>query len=220
MKGTGDVVVRIDLTGKKFNNLLVIKLSSKTDNGGRSYWDCLCDCGRITTVEGYNLKSNSTKSCRECGTSRSALKQTTHGKTNTKLYYTWINMKTRCNNHNYEMYKNYGGKGIRVCEEWKDYLTFEKWALLNGYQDGLSIDRKDNSMDYSPENCRWATMKTQQNNRTNNRLITFRRETLTLKQWAEKLHLVYGTLQRRCHLGYPIEKVLSKTDYRRKASLQ
>jgi hypothetical protein len=206
-------MVRFDLTGKKFNSLLVMKLSLKKDTGGRSYWDCLCDCGNSITVEGYSVKIGKVKHCRECGIREMIQKNTTHGLTNSKLYYAWTNMKTRCGNENYDMFKNYGGKGICVCSEWADFLNFKNWALSNGYKDGLTLDRKDNGKGYNPDNCRWSTMKEQQNNRTNNALYTYGGLTLTMKQWSEKLGILYTTLQRRRSNNWPIERLFAKPNY-------
>ncbi|MDL2301830.1 hypothetical protein LJC58_05685, partial [Lachnospiraceae bacterium OttesenSCG-928-D06] len=90
-----------------------------------------------------------------------------------RLYHIWCNMKARCNNPNHTYYANYGGRGITVCDEWNDFLSFRDWALDNGYSDTLTIDRIETDNGYSPENCRWVTMKIQENNRTNNRRITF-----------------------------------------------
>jgi len=95
----------------------------------------------------------------------------THGDSYTALYSVYQNIKDRCNNPRNHAYKNYGGRGISVCEAWNTFEVFKKWALENGYKKGLSIDRIDNDGNYCPKNCRWATMKEQQNNRRNNRKV-------------------------------------------------
>lgn len=125
----------------------------------------------------------------------------THGDSGTKLYKCWENMKMRCLNPKSSSYSHYGGKGISVCKDWKEnYINFRKWALLNGYEIGLSIDRIDNDGNYCPENCRWVTLKIQCNNRTSNQVISYLGETLTAAQWCKKLSInakaVYGRLER------------------------
>ena len=129
------------------------------------------------------------------------------------------NMKQRCYNQNHIDYKNYGGRGIYLCDEWnnrekigtssKGWIAFKEWALLHGYTDELFIDRIDNNKGYSPENCRWVTMKVQQNNKQNSRLITYKGKTQTLAQWCNELGLNYRRIQSRLNLHHwSIEKAL------------
>ncbi len=141
-------------------------------------------------------------------------------------------MKTRCYNPNCIEYSNYGGRGITICDEWlnservktlgrvtKGWLAFKEWALLNGYQDNLSIDRIDNNKGYSPDNCRWADSKTQANNRGDFVFkITYKNRTQTLKQWCEELGLKYQTILKRIQVHHwSVEKALeTKTDAREK----
>lgn len=134
-------------------------------------------------------------------------------------------MKYRCSNPNIVIYKNYGGRGIKVCKEWlnpeivktktgivsKGYLAFEKWALENGYQDNLTIDRIDVSGNYEPSNCRWVTMKIQDNNRRNSTSITYKGKTQTLAQWCDELDLCYNkTYKRIFQRNWNVEKALTK----------
>jgi hypothetical protein len=129
---------------------------------------------------------------------------------NARLNYIYVNMKERCCNPNCKNYKNYGGKGITVCEEWlnkeivskghkmtKGWIAFRDWALSNGYRDDLTIDRIDATKGYSPDNCRWVSQKVQQNNRSNNRLVTYKGKTQTLSEWCDELHLNYKTVSTR-----------------------
>lgn len=119
-------------------------------------------------------------------------------------------MKTRCFNPNDKDYKYYGGKGITVCREWlNDFQSFYEWAMSNGYRDGLSIDRQDANSDYCPSNCRWSTVKEQNNNTSRNRLITYNGDTKTLKQWEEKTGISRYTISSRLDSGWSIEDALS-----------
>lgn len=156
----------IDLTGNRYGNLTVIrKVESQQHPGGKksATWECRCDCGKIINVIGCNLKSGHSKSC---GCKERPAR--THGdgrKKKARLYVIWSNMRQRCSDKNLNSYKNYGGRGIRVCKEWKDsYQAFKDWALSNGYSDSLTLDRIDNDGDYTPENCRWTTMLIQRHN--------------------------------------------------------
>lgn len=132
------------------------------------------------------------------------------GNNRCRLYNTWLNIKQRCNNPTNTRYKNYGGRGIKVCEEWaNNFISFKNWAIKNNYNDNLTIDRIDVNGNYEPSNCRWISNKTQQNNRTNNRIIEFNGEKKTLKEWSETLNIKYNTLQKRLNKGWAIEVALT-----------
>lgn len=154
----------VDLTGQRFGRLVVVGRSESKNRN--SSWLCKCGCGNQTVVSAPNLKSGKTRTC-GCGMVESTIKRSTkHGGANTKLYRVWSGMKARCSNPNNKSFDDYGGRGIKVCEEWqRDFSAFQKWALENGYKEGLTIDRKDNDKGYLPDNCRWATIKEQNNNR-------------------------------------------------------
>lgn len=134
--------------------------------------------------------------------------------THKRLYRIWGHMLDRCRNPNNDNYKHYGGAGVTVCEEWRKYKQFEAWALANGYEDNLTIDRENVYGNYEPSNCRWATVKDQQNNRRNSRLLTYNGETHTLSEWARIRNLPYRTIHKRLELGFPVEKVLSGTRFK------
>lgn len=131
----------------------------------------------------------------------------THGKTGTRVYKIWEAMLARCYNPKNNRYKNYGALGIKVCERW---FKFENFYSDMGDDNGLTIDRKNNAKDYSKSNCRWATMKEQQNNRTNNVLITFKNKTQTVAQWSEELNLPAKRIYQRLKAGWTIQRTLSK----------
>lgn len=156
-----------DLTGNRYGKLTVIKRAYK--NGSRNtYWLCKCDCGKETTVSAQHLKDGHTTSC-GC-VHKESLKNsvTTHGLPKHPLYKIYKAMKERTMKEYNKRYKNYGGRGIKICDEWlNDFKAFYEWAINNGYKEGFTIDRVDVNGNYEPPNCRWVTWKKQENNRTN-----------------------------------------------------
>lgn len=199
----------MNIIGKKFNRLTVLELFKKEQvylfngkkNGFRYFYTCLCDCGKITIVAKSHLLSGHTRSC-GCISQK-------HLKTNTRLFRIWNGIKGRCFNKNNNKFKNYGGRGISICDEWKnDFKTFYDWAMSNGYADNLTIDRIDNNGNYEPSNCRWVNQKVQQNNKSNSCFIEYNGKSLTLSQWAELYGLNYSTLKSRLSYGWTIEKAL------------
>ena len=186
-----------DLTGMKFNRLTVMCRveNSKT---GQSRWKCKCDCGNESIVTGSRLTKGIIKSC-GCLTREVTIERNyRHGLTKTRLYHTWRDMKDRCYNANKPKYKNYGFRGITVCDEWlHDFKAFYDWSIANGYNDILTIDRIDVDKGYSPDNCRWANDKTQANNKTTNHYVKYGDRVLTVSELAEEVGLTYNTLIRR-----------------------
>ena len=139
--------------------------------------------------------------------------QLTHGDARrgkiTRLYRIWRNMIQRCTNPNKPDYKYYGVQGISVCEEWKTYVQFKEWAMENGYADNLTIDRKETDKNYCPSNCRWVTVKEQQNNKTNNHKLEFNGVTHTINEWAEILNIKREVIKDRLRLGWDIQTILT-----------
>lgn len=133
-----------------------------------------------------------------------------HGDTGTKLYKTWLNMKSRCYNPNATHSKYYYGKNIKICEEWKNnYIAFKEWSLKNGFQDNLTIDRIDNNGDYCPQNCRWVSIKEQNENLPTIRKITYKGKEYTIKQISEITGLSIKCLDARYRRGWTVEEIFS-----------
>lgn len=209
-----------DLTGKKIGRLTIIKRISEASP---IKWLCRCDCGNYTEVFGYNLTRLHTTSCgcfnKEQNKKRIVKKENNvfykHGKSDTKLHSLWRSMIGRCYNTNNKAYKNYGGRGIKVCEEWKnDFMSFYNWAISNGYNEmknkfEQSLDRINVNDNYKPDNCRWATAKQQANNKRNNHIIEYKGEKHNIAEWAKIYNMKRGTLQARLNVyNWDIKKAL------------
>jgi len=193
----------IDLPGQVFGRLTVLEFGGYSKHN-QARWKCQCVCGSIKLVASNNLRRGMTKSC-GC-----VQNKWSHGcSQNSETYKTWESMKQRCYNKNHKHYRNYGGRGITVCKRWKDNFA----AFLEDMGDRppkATIDRIDNSLGYSPENCRWATRKQQQRNRRTNRLLTCNGETHCLAEWAEKVGLTKAIIAKRLRLNWSVERALSE----------
>ena len=183
----------LDLTGKRYGRLTVIKEVERIRYPSGipdRMWECVCDCGKIFRCNTGRLRSGNTKSCGCLRKEIASKKSYKHGGSKTKLYRIWDEMNGRCHCKSNKPLKNYGGRGISVCDEWRnDFSAFRLWAISNGYQEGLTIERVNNNGNYSPDNCKWIPRSDQPRNRRNCHLITYNGETKTLSEWSRELHV-------------------------------
>lgn len=197
-----------DISGQKFGRLTVRCFYSK-NKYSHNLWLCDCECGNQTIVSTRDLTSDSTKSCGCLAKELTVERSSTHGKTHHRLYRIYAHIKDRCLNPNDKCYKDYGGRGIQISDEWDTFEKFFDWANNNGYEDALTVERIDVNGNYEPTNCCWATMSEQNNNKRNNLFIEYKGETKTLKQWAEKLNINYSTLYGRIVTrGWDVKKAM------------
>lgn len=205
----------IDLAGKTFGQLTVLERASEGQGSDPHVcWRCRCSCGNTIVTSGQRLRNGTVQSCgcfRKVRMSKLSIdSNTTHGKAKTKLYKVFYGMIDRCYNPNNTRYKNYGGRGIRICPEWLDnFPAFYAWAMAHGYHEGLSIDRIDNDQGYSPQNCRWTNVEQQNRNTRSNHLITYQGKTQTVVEWAEELGIPKTTLFTRLSRGWSVEATLN-----------
>ncbi len=187
------------MIGQVFSRLTVLSRAPATAGNRGVRWNCQCECGNTTVSRSDALKNGRTKSCgchrAELAGKRMVDLHTTHGMCGTLEYKTWTSMMNRCKNENDPNYQNYGGRGISVCVEWESFENF--YADMGNKADGMSIERLDVNGNYSKENCVWANVKQQANNKRNNNLITFNEETKTLSQWAEHYSIPVWKLSQR-----------------------
>lgn len=209
---------KLDLSGKRYGRLIAIRESDKKSKSGHIMWVCQCDCGNKKIVSSTHLVNGAIRSCgcllRETTIERNHQEKVKHGMKNTKIYAVWNGMKQRTMNPNSKQYKNYGARGITICDEWRDsFESFYKWSCENGYEENLTIERVNVNGNYEPSNCKWATKKEQANNRRSNRIIEYQGKKLTVSQWADELGIPYARLEKRFEKGYSIEKALSTKMY-------
>lgn len=185
--------VKKDLTGQRFGRLTVIGVDDR--NTKKTYFYCQCDCGNVKSVRADSLMCGAIRSCGCMKKEQDRINleaNHSHKMSKTRPYDIWQNMKGRCYNPHNPRYDRYGGRGITVCDEWKeDFNAFYEWSVQNGYSDDLTIDRIDNDKGYSPDNCRWATQEEQARNRESNIKITIGNATKTLTEWCEIFELDY-----------------------------
>ena len=208
----------LDLLAQKFGRLVVLERAQNVLRGAtkrpRSAWRCQCDCGTIAVVEGSNLKRGITKSCGCLSRESAALRKTTHGCAKrggrTPEFDIWCGMRQRCSDPSYKSFKHYGGRGIKVCARWGDFVAFLQ-DMGPRPSPAHSIERNDSNGNYEPNNCRWATHKEQMRNTSRSVFLTHADGTRrTLPEWAEISGLHPNRLRARLYRdGWSLERAIS-----------
>ena len=197
------------LSGERFGNWVIIKQAESRNYN--TYYLCECVCGNIAEVQAGRLVNGNSKGCSKCQLSRLHHKDIEiHNMSKTRVYEIWSAMLKRTlktYNHNY---KDYGARGITVCEEWKTFTNFYNWAINNGYQENLTIDRIDNNGNYEPSNCRWATKVQQANNKRDTIRLSNSGKTKTLSEWAIYYNMNYQKAWQRYNRGLDFNAIFSK----------
>ena len=196
-----------DLTGQRFGRLTVLKCVGSHKTSGAKLWECICDCGNKTIVSASSL-TNEHNNTRSCGCLKYEV-PTIHGLSRSRIYAIWKSFRYRCDNPHNPGYYLYGGRGITYCKEWKDFMTFYSWAMKNGYDQNLTLDRIDVNGNYCPENCRWATPVEQSNNRRDNHNIKINGAVKTLTEWAREYDVNPTTFYNRIKRGIPMPEALT-----------
>ena len=205
-----------NLEGQRFGRLLAVEEIEHIAPGIYNY-RCKCDCGNEAVVTNVRLSQGITHSCgclkKELLVKRN--KENSIRKTdNQRILRIWRAMKHRCEFPNDTAYQYYGGKGIKVCEEWQDFNNFQKWCLTSGYSDVLTIDRKNPNKNYSPENCHWVDMTEQNNHKSNNKMLEYQGKIQSLAQWCKELGIDYARTKARintCH--WSVKDAFEKEKY-------
>jgi hypothetical protein len=200
------------LIGRRIGRLTVVRhaddIINKSGTISRAY-ECLCDCGKYTIVRQSNLSKGASTSCGCYRNAHRGDNWKTHLSTPPRLHNIWLQIRQRCQDKNLSYYNNYGGRGITVCDEWSEsYEIFRDWALANGYRDDLTIDRIDNNGNYEPSNCRWTTMKEQNNNRRTNLILEISGIKQTLAQWCAITGISYKKAWNRLARGWAPERAV------------
>lgn len=210
--GCGCTRQYIHLEGQRFGKLLVIKEAGRNAKH-EMYWECKCDCGNTYKADGSRLRSGETTDCGCAWKNKDKTGNGKHNLCNTRFWTILHGMRCRCYNYKSPSYKDYGGRGITICDDWQDkehgLENFRDWAITNGYDESKSIDRIDVNGNYEPSNCRWSTPKQQSSNRRNNVLIDYNGEQVVLQSLADKFGIRGQTIMARLKKGMNIEEALN-----------
>ncbi len=203
----------VDLTGQKFGRLAIVSYVGINPKNNGSVWNVLCDCGTTKMVAGVSLRSGNTQSCGCLNRERVSARHTTHGATANKKanpeYQVWQAMIARCHNETDKAFKNYGARGITVCDQWRhSYATFIA-DMGSRPTPKHTIERKENNSGYSPENCVWDTRHNQSRNHRRNRMLTYAGRTQCLTDWAKELNLTVGAMNYRVRENWSEEMILN-----------
>lgn len=196
--------------GQRYGRLTIVREVER--KGKNRYVLCLCDCGNTKIANFTEMRKGKIQSCGCYAHDKTVARSTKHGLAKKHpLYGVWKGIKSRCSNPNSEAFFSYGGRGIKICDEWSnDFSAFYNWCILNGYKEGLSIDRIDNNGDYSPSNCRFANQYTQARNKSNNRAVNYNgKHWHSMAQFCEDYALPYSGVQNRLHNGWSIEEIVN-----------
>lgn len=196
----------IEMTGRVFARLTVLRVSHVTETG-KYVWVCRCECGKISNVDGNQLRSGKTRSCGCLALELLSKRSKTHGASNTPEFKTWIHIRRRCEDKSDNKYPSYGGRGIAVCERWADFSVFLSDV---GYKPSPihTLDRLDNEKGYEPSNVRWATPKEQSNNTRVNVMVELEEETMSLTMFCERTGFSHKSAEyRRYVLKWPTSKI-------------
>lgn len=194
------------LPGDKYHSWTVVRPLGQIKKWANHYWECVCDCGTVSHVNGTVLVNGRSKHCKS-GVHMKGRNQT-HGMKYTRIYATWANMKRRCNNPKCSMYYLYGGRGITVCDRWKQGFQNFYEDMKDGYSEDLQLDRIDVNGNYFKENCRWATRIEQGKNKRNNVYLTYKGETKLASEWAILVGAKIPTVIKRIRMGWTPEECL------------
>lgn len=194
------------MIGRKFGKLTILDYAGENSKN-RFLWKCKCDCGNDCIAVGSELVRK--RGVKSCGCAVRSI----NGHYRSRLYRIHHSMLCRCYTESTTRFQDYGGRGITVCDEWREKLegfnAFYEWALNNGYDDNLTLDRIDVNGNYEPSNCRWATREVQENNKRSNRFLTFEGRTLTMAQWSREMKINRNTLDKRIKNGWSISDALT-----------
>lgn len=198
---------REEMAGKTFGNIIVLNNLPRKNGKSHVWGKCICGVEKIFKTD--HLKSGATQSCGCIGAKNRALSKIKHNLSGNKLYFVWASMMVRCYKKTFPDYHNYGGRGIKVCEEW---MTVENFIsdMQEGYAKGLQLDRIDNNSDYSKMNCKWSTRKENNRNKRNNVMIEIDGIILTMVEWSEKENIKYSTIRNRKRRGLTGKDLISK----------
>lgn len=201
--------------GDRFFRLTIVGESEKKTKKHR-YFLCECDCGKHTTVSMSQLRGGRTKSCGCLRNEHSRIVNIRHGCKGKSIYNSWVSMRSRCNNKNNQDWKRYGGRGISICPEWNLFENFRDWSYINGYKEGLTIERKNNNGNYEPNNCTWILRGHQSYNRSTTRILEFNGLRLPMSLMARRHKLTIECLHKRLKKGMSIEMALTEPVKRRR----